>query len=610
MKKLIALCAFMFLAIVIALAWGMITRVDAKIDKPGDGGDVALDAASFQNHGRGAGPFSFNLSGPAASGFCPGPNLTVLHNDGNTSPNARAPQTQSRFERGVYLITASEMAAAGYVAGSSPTTIGWNYQTGGNSDQQAPLTIYLQNTSDTTNTKSTSWATAITGMTAVHNAATALPAVAGPFDITLTGGSPFTYSGGGLYVAFDWGQYNGTLSATTAVLVNLGLANGSLGAQNNVAPPGTLFAANGRPETRLGGGNVVVAQNDAAVGTVYSYGELPLGRAAQATRAVITNPGATALTNLPVSLNISGTSSFTDTQIVPTIAPCGGTAAVTFATFNPTSIGSDTVTVTVPSDDNNANNSSSKPLNVTLKDYSYKYPGSTLTGGVGFDGGTTGTIVAKLNALTADPVTAVKLEFASATPTTYRVAIYGDNGGVPSTTALYTDAADRTVSAVGPVTITLPAPVPVGPGNFYVGIQQTNTTNAQLSYDSESPIRSGSFFAGAFPPASWSDIAPGNNFKINIGVILQNGPTAAAVTISGRVVTHEGNGIRGVRVLLTDMYGVSRTAVTNAFGYYTFTNVQSGANYLMGALARRYTFGTRVLNVNDSLGEINFVDGQ
>ncbi len=607
MKKLIALCAFMFLAIGIALTWGMITRVDAKIDNPGDGGDVALNAASFQNHGRGAGPFS---SGPAASGFCPGPNLTVLPNDGNTSPNARAPQTKNRFERGVYLITASEMAAAGYVAGSSPTSIGWNYQTGGTSDQQAPLTVYLQNTSDTTNTKSTTWTTAITAMTVVHNANTTLPAAAGPFNITLTGGSPFTYTGGGLYVAFDWGGYNGTLSTTTVVLVNLALANGSLGGQNNVAPPGTLGAAAGRPETRLGGGNVVVPQNDAAVSAVYSYGELPLGRATQATGAVITNPGASTLTNLPVSLNIGGTSPFTDTQNVPSIAPCGGTATVTFASFNPTAVGSDTVTVSVPPDDNAANNSSSKPLNVTPKDYSYKYPGSALTGGVGFDGGTTGTIVAKFKATAADPLTAVKLEFAAATATTYRVAIYGDNGGVPSTTALYTDAVDRTVSAAGPVTITLPVPVPVGPGNFYVGIQQTNTTNAQLSYDSESPIRSGSFFAGASPPVSWIDIAPGNNFKVNIGLIFQDGPTAAAVTISGRVITHEGDGIRGARVSLTDMYGVSRTAVTNAFGYYTFTNVQSGANYLMGASARRYLFGTRVLNLSDSLGEINFVDGQ
>jgi hypothetical protein len=46
-------------------------------------------------------------------------------------------------------------------------------------------------------------------MTVAHNATTALPGASGPFDLTLTGGSAFTYTGGGLYIAFDWGQYWG-----------------------------------------------------------------------------------------------------------------------------------------------------------------------------------------------------------------------------------------------------------------------------------------------------------------------------------------------------------------------------------------------------------------
>src|SRR5207302_1429666 len=74
----------------------------------------------------------------------------------------------------------------------------------------------------------------------------------------------------------------------------------------------------------------------------------------------------------------------------------------------------------------------------------------------------------------------------------------------------------------GPVTITLPSPVAVGPGNFYVGIQQTNATNASLSSDSETPIRSGAFFlAVPNPPVSWSSFSPDINFKLNIGLILQ-----------------------------------------------------------------------------------------
>ena len=147
---------------------------------------------------------------------CP---LTVLPNNGGTSGNARAPSTRYAFSRAIYLITASELAAAGFAPGTSPTTIGWNYQTAPAVAGSAPLLVYMQNTADTTNTKSTTWATAITGMTTVNDAVTAVPGTAGPFDISLMGGSSFTYTGGGLYIAYDWGQYTGTLSTTACVLV-------------------------------------------------------------------------------------------------------------------------------------------------------------------------------------------------------------------------------------------------------------------------------------------------------------------------------------------------------------------------------------------------------
>ena len=43
-------------------------------------------------------------------------------------------------------------------------SIGWNYQTAPGVAGSAPLTIYLQNTTDTTNTKSNTWTNAIAGM--------------------------------------------------------------------------------------------------------------------------------------------------------------------------------------------------------------------------------------------------------------------------------------------------------------------------------------------------------------------------------------------------------------------------------------------------------------
>ena len=403
----------------------------------------------------------------------------MLPNNGSTSTNARAPSTRTRFARSVYLITAAELAANGFPSGTSPTFIGWTYSTAPNVAGSAPLTIYMENTADSTNTKSTTWATAIGGMTVVHNATTALPNAVGPFNIPFSGGSGFTYTGGGLYIAFDWGQYTGTLSTTGSVRINTALAGGLLGAQSNTSAPTTVAASSFRPETRLSS----FIQNDAAVTAVYSFGELPLGLVpAQSIKAVITNNGAATQTNLPVTLNITGANTFTDTQTIASLAGCGSQTTVTFAPFTPGAVGSDTVQVSVPADDHAANNSLSKALSVTQLDYSYKHPGSTATGGVGVTGATA-TLVGKFTTLAANAVTDVKLEFSAASATTYKVAIYPDSGsGTPSTTPLYEDAADRTVDTAGPVTITLPSPWPSAPAISTSGSsRRTRPTSASVS---------------------------------------------------------------------------------------------------------------------------------
>ena len=72
--------------------------------------------------------------------------------------------------------------------------------------------------------------------------------------------------------------------------------------------------------------------------------------------------------------------------------------------------------------------------------------------------------------------------------------IYGDNNGVPSTTKLYSEAVDRTVSAAGNIQLSLsPAPI-LPPGNFYIAVEQTSTTNMSLEYTIESPLRSNTFY--------------------------------------------------------------------------------------------------------------------
>ncbi|HEV7700487.1 MAG TPA: Calx-beta domain-containing protein [Pyrinomonadaceae bacterium] len=83
-------------------------------------------------------------------------------------------------------------------------------------------------------------------------------------------------------------------------------------------------------------------------------------------------------------------------------------------------------------------------------------------------------------------------------------------------------------------------------------------------------------------------------------------PTAAGVSVSGRVRTAGGDGIAGARVTITDGHGIIRTALTNAFGYYTFYGVSAGEGYVMGVSAKRYLFTPRLLQVFDNVSDEDF----
>ncbi len=86
-------------------------------------------------------------------------------------------------------------------------------------------------------------------------------------------------------------------------------------------------------------------------------------------------------------------------------------------------------------------------------------------------------------------------------------------------------------------------------------------------------------------------------------------PTAAAVSVGGRVKTSAGYGIPRVRVSLTNMAGENRTVFTNLFGYYRFTEVPSGETYSVSVDAKRYRFKapTSVVLVVDDIADLDFV---
>lgn len=86
-------------------------------------------------------------------------------------------------------------------------------------------------------------------------------------------------------------------------------------------------------------------------------------------------------------------------------------------------------------------------------------------------------------------------------------------------------------------------------------------------------------------------------------------PTAASVSISGRVTTATGRGIRNTIISMIDASGNERTAQTTAFGYYRFDNVAAGETVTLSAKARRFRFNQSsiVRTTNESITDADFV---
>ncbi len=95
------------------------------------------------------------------------------------------------------------------------------------------------------------------------------------------------------------------------------------------------------------------------------------------------------------------------------------------------------------------------------------------------------------------------------------------------------------------------------------------------------------------------------NEKVQSAFLLA--PTAASVSISGRVRTPIGRGLSNATVSLTDTSGTTRMARTNSFGYFRFNEIEAGQTVIVSVRSKRYQFEPRVLTVSEDLNDLDFV---
>lgn len=83
-------------------------------------------------------------------------------------------------------------------------------------------------------------------------------------------------------------------------------------------------------------------------------------------------------------------------------------------------------------------------------------------------------------------------------------------------------------------------------------------------------------------------------------------PTAAQVSVSGRVTDAFGRSLARTTVVITDMSGTSRRALTNTFGYYRFDDIRAGETYIFNVMSKGYRFDPRVVNIGSDLADLDF----
>lgn len=89
--------------------------------------------------------------------------------------------------------------------------------------------------------------------------------------------------------------------------------------------------------------------------------------------------------------------------------------------------------------------------------------------------------------------------------------------------------------------------------------------------------------------------------------VFGNASEAVPVSISGRVLTPEGLGVRNATVVMTDSSGGVRHVTTSSFGIYTFENVTAAVSYTVSVSSKRYRFAPRVITPSANIADLDFL---
>ena len=424
--------------------------------------------------------------------------IVLPETSGIESANSRAPQGNQRFIRTCYIITPAELTAAELPAGVILNGLSFLYSVAQSIPTTGSVKIYLQNTTNTNYSKpSPNWSNTTNGvidnMTLVANIpSVSIPASTGYWNIPFSGGTSFTYSGQGLYVAFEYSNPSGTLSTANFAACNNTLTNSLMNAYSTTSMASDLiYTSSLRPATRM----TFDLANDILISKVYNLGKLPNGFTSDVMSAVVVNRGTITQNNISVTLNITGANTYTNIKTISSLSS-GDSAIVTFDPFSSSIVGTNNVTVSVPNDDYNNNNLKTVSQEVTNSTISYS-DNSEVTGNIGF-ASASGLLVNRHELDIAVTVPTVRVHIsnwnANTGNTVYGVVLDA-SGNIIGRSANYTiQAADLGTW----ITFNIGVPPTIGSSSpFYAGLAQVanSTSYYPISIQTETPGRKAAYYS-------------------------------------------------------------------------------------------------------------------
>lgn len=428
---------------------------------------------------------------------------------GTTTTQVRAPNglNTHTFLRAATFVPASELAAAGIDSGESIVNLSFRLTAGASVPNKGRFTLYLGNGQNTTYSRGTAWPGVTTGLAVRYDDSLSLRTSAGLMTLQLS--QPFVYTGGSIEIAYDW-------AAVAPFAVSPGIAtyaaNSAIGASlvsaaSATAVPTTLGATAFRPEFVWGVDDRKA--NEVELITMYAKGRNPRQWGSpEVVQAIVRNNGFQVRNNLAVTLNVAGANTFTNTQTVATLG-IDSVATVNFANFSGTALGFNNMTVSVPNDDVNANNSKSWVQQQTDSIYAYNDSSLAGLGGVGYNTGS-GLLLNRYTVTGNRSIRAARMRISNTAAIIGNglYAVVLNDSGI-----ILAQSAPRVIAAADTnqwVVFTFPNPVNINNGTFFIGMAQpanAATGYFPMAFQAENPTRANAYYTAALNGTGLAQVA-------------------------------------------------------------------------------------------------------